>query len=65
MILNDSINWGLVLIVSFLHCLIGSIAALIARQKGYHYRRWLLFGLIGGTAVFAIALWLKPQASVK
>jgi uncharacterized membrane protein len=65
MILNDSINWGLVLIVSFLHCLIGSIAALIARQKGYDYHRWLLFGLIGGTAVFAIALWLKPQASVK
>ena len=65
MILNDSINWGLVLILSFLHCLIGSVAALIARQKGYHYRRWLLYGLIGGTPVFAIALFLKPQASVK
>ncbi len=63
MIFNTSVNWGLVLILSFLHCLMGSVAALIARQKGYRYRRWLILGLIGGTPIFAVALWLKPQTS--
>ncbi len=61
-ITSDSINLGLVLFLAFLHCLIGAIAALVARQKGYHYGQWLLFGLIGGSIVLAIALFgLKPQ----
>ena len=59
---SDSINLGLVFLLAFLHCLIGGIAALVARQKGYNFRRWLLYGLIGGSAGLAIALfWLKPQ----
>lgn len=63
MILNSSVNWGLVLLLLFLHCLMGGVAALVARQKGYNYSRWLMIGLIGGTPAFAIALWLKPQTS--
>jgi uncharacterized membrane protein len=65
MIWNNSVNWGLGLILLFFHCLIGSIAALIARQKGYRYNRWLALGLIGGTPIFIIALWLKPQVTVE
>ncbi|MGB3534187.1 MAG: hypothetical protein WBA13_11785 [Microcoleaceae cyanobacterium] len=65
MIWNSPVNWGLGFILLFLHCLIGSMAALIARQKGYRYNRWLALGLIGGTPIFAIALWLKPQASTQ
>ncbi len=43
------------------HCLMGGIAALIAKQKGYSYGRWLVIGLIGGTVAFVYVLWLKKK----
>jgi 4-amino-4-deoxy-L-arabinose transferase-like glycosyltransferase len=34
------------------HCLIGGIAALVAKQKGYNFWLWLILGIIGGTFAF-------------
>ncbi|MGK7937176.1 MAG: hypothetical protein AB4206_15500 [Xenococcaceae cyanobacterium] len=36
----------------FFHCLIGGIAALVAKQKGYNFWLWLTLGFIGGTFAF-------------
>lgn len=36
----------------FFHCLIGGIAALVAKQKGYNFWLWLTIGIIGGTFAF-------------
>jgi hypothetical protein len=46
-----------------LHCLIGSIGALIAANKGYSHLIWLLLGLLGGTLTFVVTLTLdqKPK----
>jgi hypothetical protein len=46
----------------FLHCLIGSIGALVAANKGYSRLVWLLFGLLGGTLTFVVALTLDQRA---
>lgn len=59
--LNFEIDSQLALFLFFFHCLIGSIAALIAKQKGRRFNRWLILGLIGGTPIFFIALWMKPE----
>lgn len=45
----------------FFHCLIGGIAALIARQKGYNYWLWLSWGFIGGTFTFIMILAMKDK----
>jgi hypothetical protein len=45
-----------------LHCLIGLLATAIAQRKGYDWRRWLFWGLLGGTPSLLVALWL-PQRS--
>lgn len=44
------------------HCFIGFIAALVAQQKGYNFRRWLFWGLIGGTPTLIIAVLSKPKS---
>ena len=36
----------------FFHCLVGGIAALVAKQKGYSFWLWLTLGFIGGTFAF-------------
>ena len=40
----------------FFHCLIGGIAALVAKQKGYNFWLWLTLGFIGGTFAFVIII---------
>ncbi|MGF1493429.1 MAG: hypothetical protein ACFBSC_13435 [Microcoleaceae cyanobacterium] len=45
----------------FLHCLLGGIAALVAKQRGYNFKLWLLLGLFGGTAALVVSFTLKPQ----
>jgi hypothetical protein len=39
-----------------LHCLIGLGAALVARQKGLSFKRWLWLGLLGGTIALIAVL---------
>ena len=48
-----------------IHCLIGGIGAVIAQRKGYNLFSWLLFGLLGGTITFFIALMLANKNSAK
>jgi uncharacterized membrane protein HdeD (DUF308 family) len=43
------------------HCIIGIIAANLARQKGLNFKRWLLWGLIGGTATLVFAMFVPPS----
>ncbi len=43
------------------HCIIGGIAAKIAVKKGYNGNRWVILGLIGGTASLVSAIWIKPK----
>ena len=45
----------------FFHFLIGGIAALIARQKGYNYWLWLTLGFIGGTFTFVGIIAMKDR----
>ena len=45
----------------FFHCLMGGIAALVAKQKGYNYWLWLTFGFIGGTVAFIVILMMKKK----
>ena len=42
-----------------LHCIIGSVAAGIAKSKGFNFRKWIVLGLIGGTPAL-IAVWFLP-----
>lgn len=44
------------------HCFIGFIAALVAQQKGYNFKNWLFWGLIGGTPTLIIAFLIKPKS---
>jgi hypothetical protein len=43
-----------------LHCLNGTIGALIAQRRGYAFRRWFLWGLLGGSITIVCALIAKP-----
>ena len=54
------IDWQLFGFLMFLHCLNGSIAALVAKQKGRNFKLWLIGGLIGGTAALFAAFWMPP-----
>ncbi|MDB9315282.1 hypothetical protein PN462_19360 [Spirulina sp. CS-785/01] len=51
----------LVAIFATLHCMIGAFAAFIAQRKGYNFPRWLIFGLVGGTGVLLLALWIQKN----
>ncbi|NCR99128.1 MAG: hypothetical protein EWV58_08290 [Microcystis aeruginosa Ma_MB_F_20061100_S19] len=55
----------LFLLLFFWHCLIGAIATVIAINKGYPRLNWLIFGLLGGTFTFFIALSLKKSPKFK
>jgi predicted Co/Zn/Cd cation transporter (cation efflux family) len=48
-------------VILCLHCLIGAIGSLVAQQKGYPFGKWMVIGLIGGTAAFIYALWMKKM----
>lgn len=58
-----SLNIRLFYFLLFLHCLIGSIGALVAANKGYNRLIWLLLGLLGGTLTLVMTLTLdqKPK----
>jgi len=58
-----SLNIRLLYFLLFLHCLIGSLGALIAANKGYNRLIWLLLGLLGGTFTLVVTLTLdqKPK----
>lgn len=45
-----------------LHCIVGIVAAIVAQRKGFHRGRWLVWGLIGGTAALVAALATKRNA---
>jgi hypothetical protein len=44
-----------------LHCLMGSIAAIVAHRKGRRLSVWLPVGLIAGTPALVVALLIRPQ----
>ncbi len=44
-----------------IHCLNGTIAAIVANYKGYNFLKWLLYGLLGGTISLVWAIFLKKQ----
>ncbi|ACK70580.1 conserved hypothetical protein [Gloeothece citriformis PCC 7424] len=43
------------------HCFLGGLGATIAWRKGRNLPFWLILGLIAGTAVFFVALLMKPK----
>ena len=43
-----------------LHCIIGLGAAAVAKRRGFPARKWLFWGLIGGTVALVSALWMTP-----
>ncbi len=49
--------------LAFLHCAIGTVAAVIAQRKGRNFQRWLGMGWICGTPSLIAALWLKENDS--
>ncbi len=51
-----------VYILFTLHCIVGIIAAIVAQRKGFNRERWLIWGLIGGTAALVAALTTKRNA---
>ncbi|MEB3828672.1 hypothetical protein [Phormidium sp. CCY1219] len=46
-----------------LHCIIGTLAAFLAKRKGFNFKWWLAIGLIGGTFAFVSACFLQPASS--
>lgn len=46
----------MVTIAGIVHCLIGTVAAIVAAQKGYSLGKWLVMGWIGGTPALIVAL---------
>ncbi|MBO0349092.1 hypothetical protein J0895_08245 [Phormidium pseudopriestleyi FRX01] len=46
------------------HCIMGLLAARVAKRKGYNLSLWLIWGLIGGTVAFVTASRLKPKTDV-
>ncbi len=57
--LINSLDTNTIYLLAIAHCLIGIIAAIIAKRKGYNFPLWLLFGLIGGTPILILALLKK------
>ncbi|MGL5033806.1 MAG: hypothetical protein ACRC6M_08395 [Microcystaceae cyanobacterium] len=60
MTFEPPIQSTLYLLLTF-HCLIGAVATAIAYRKGYDLKRWIAFGLIGGTAALIAALVLNQK----
>ncbi|MDJ0897710.1 MAG: hypothetical protein QNJ55_02780 [Xenococcus sp. MO_188.B8] len=44
-----------------IHCLNGTLAAIVANYKGYNFLKWLLYGLLGGTISLVWAIFLKKK----
>jgi hypothetical protein len=44
-----------------LHCCIGALSSVVAKQKGYNFGLWLVLGFIGGTATLMFALFVKEK----
>ncbi len=53
-------NPQLFVILMVLHCIIGTAAAFVAKQKGRNFNTWLIGGLIGGTPALITALLVSP-----
>ena len=47
-----------------IHCLIGSIGALVARNKGYNVFLWLIWGFLGGFFTVLLSLFLKDKKCI-
>jgi hypothetical protein len=52
-----------IVIMMFLHCLIGLVAAQLAYRKGADLGGWFIWGMVGGTAALITALRLSPTPS--
>ncbi len=39
----------------------GGMAAIAAHRKGLNLKRWIIFGIIGGTPAFIAAILAKPK----
>lgn len=52
-------QWYLIPLV--VHCLMGTLAAIAAHKKGLNLRRWIIFGIIGGTPALIAAILAKPK----
>ncbi len=50
-------------LLASLHCFMGVMAALVSWRKGYSFRRWLGWGLLGGTPTLIFALGRSPHNS--
>jgi len=44
-----------------LHCVMGGMAAIAAHKKGLNLKRWIVFGMIGGTPALIAAILAKPK----
>lgn len=54
-------NWPVFSLMMVLHCIIGSVAALVARRKGLNFGLWLVLGWIGGTVALIAACLAKGE----
>jgi hypothetical protein len=54
-----TLKWYLVPLT--LHCLMGGMAAIAAHKKGLNLKRWIIFGIIGGTPALIAAILAKPK----
>lgn len=52
---------GIWLYLLGIHCLNGTLAAIVANFKGYNFLRWLFYGLVGGTVSLIWTIFLKKQ----
>jgi hypothetical protein len=52
-------QWYLIPLV--LHCFMGGLAAISAHKKGLNLKRWIIFGIIGGTPALIAAILAKPK----
>jgi hypothetical protein len=43
------------------HFVMGGLAAFTAHKKGLNLRRWIVFGMIGGTPSLVAAILAKPR----
>lgn len=54
----DFYPWVLATLMS-LHCIIGMIAAIVARKQGRPFVPWIFLGLLGGSIALTVVL-VKP-----
>lgn len=58
-----AVSWPLeTIIMMFLHCLMGLVAARIAYQKGADLGQWLVLGIAGGTPALIVAMAMQAAA---